>query len=182
MKEKLNIKLIELIGDPSAFGNTEGREVFQKLMAKLDANPEKLVINISLSGITRTDASFPRESVVSLAKLKQGEKGFTLSEFGSEDLIDNWDYAAIAKDQNLIVLKSNGYQILGPKISDGLTEVFELILKSKQTTTGEVAKSFDITSQNASAKLKKLMSMGLILGTKRVADSGGLEFVYSSII
>ena len=35
--------------------------------------------------------------------------------------------------------------------------------------------------RNASAKLKKLLSLGLVLGTKQAAESGGVEFVYTAI-
>ena len=108
MKENFIISLYDLIGDSSAFGNHEGREIYQKLLSALDEHPDKKIIGISLIGITRTDASFPRESVISLAKSRKGEKGFYLQDFASRDLMDNWDYAAKAKEQNMIICTDNG--------------------------------------------------------------------------
>lgn len=182
MYQKISISLFDLLGDSTAFGNIEGREVFQKLKAKVDLNSENSIIEISLTGIKRTDASFPRESVMSLVKLKNGEKCFFLSGFESRDLIDNWDYAAKAKEQTLIVLTSDGYELIGKSISDNSKELLDFIIKSGSTTTSNIAKKFDVTSQNASAKLKRLMSVGLVLSSKQVAETGGIEFVHSSII
>ncbi len=175
------IKLLDLVGSATPFGNIEGREVHLKLLSALDAHPNENIVGISLSGITRTDASFPRESVISLAKAKRGEKGFYLQDFVSVDLMDNWNYAAIAKEQPIIVFTDDGYELLGKDISSGLKALLDFVMKSKNVTTSTVAEEFEVSAQNASAKLKKLSSMGLILGTKQAAESGGMEFVYTAI-
>ena len=181
MNENLVLKLYDLIGDSTAFGNDEGREVYQKLLSAFDAYPNNNIIGISLSGITRTDASFPRESVISLVKAKKGEKGFYLLDFVSRDLMDNWNYAAIAKDQPVIVFTDNGYELLGNDISPGSRVLLNFVMKNKIVTTSMVAEEFDVSAQNASAKLKKLLSIGLVLATKQTAESGGVEFVYTAI-
>ena len=181
MKENIVFRLRELIGDSSAFGNDKGREVFQKLLFELDAYPSKNIFGISLSGISMTDASFPRESVISLAKSRKGEKGFYLQDFASPDLLDNWDYAAKAKNQTIIVFIGSSYKLIGSDISPGSKDLLDFVMRSKTVTTSKVAKHFNVTAQNASAKLKKLLSLGLILGTKREAESGGIEFLYTAI-
>lgn len=181
MEENIVLRLRELVGDSSAFGNDKGREVFQKLLSELDAYPGEKVFGISLSGIRMTDASFPRESVISLAKSRRGEKGFYLQDFASPDLMDNWDYAAKAKNQTIIVFVGGGYKLIGSDISPGLKNLLDFVMRSKTVTTSKVAKHFDVTAQNASARLKKLYSLGLILGVKREAESGGIEFLYTAI-
>lgn len=183
MKENKNIiiNLIDLIGESTAFGNDEGREVFQKLSKELDSYPNKKIFGVSLKGITRTDASFSRESIISLAKAKKGEKGFYLMDFASKDLMDNWDYAAKAKDQPIIVLVSNGYEVIGPVLYSGAKELLDFIMIEGVITTSKVAAKFELSAQNASGKLKKLHTLGLILGTKEIAESGGMEFVYRAI-
>ena len=175
------LKLYDLVGSSTAFGNTEGREVYQKLLSELDSHPSTRVVGISLEGITRTDASFPRESVVSLAKSRSGEKGFYLQDFASLDLKDNWDYAAKAKGLSMIVIRADGYELIGNEISAGSRELLDLIMSEKTVTTSKVAEILDVTAQNASAKLKKLLTLGLILGAKRAAESGGMEFEYTAI-
>ena len=179
--QSIVISLADLIGDTTAFGNDEGREVFQKLSKKIDSYPNKQIFGISLKGITRTDASFPRESVISLAKAKRGEKGFFLTDFSSKDLMDNWDYAAKAKNQPIIVLVGQRHEVIGPDLNTGDKELLDLIIKERIVTTSKVAARLGVSAQNASGKLKKLHTQGLIMGAKEVAESGGMEFVYKAI-
>lgn len=180
-ESKIIIKLFDIIGEDTAFGNEEGREVFQKLSKALDSYPDKKIIGISLKGITRTDASFPRESVISLAKAKRGEKGFYLLDFASDDLMDNWGYGAKAKEQPMIVLVDDGYQVIGTKLHAGAMELLDFIMREGVVTTSMVASKFGISAQNASGKLKKLYTQGIIMGAKEVAETGGIEFVYRAI-
>lgn len=174
-------KLFDLIGESSAFGNEEGRTVYNKLLGALDQSPESKIVGISLKGLKRTDASFPRESVISLAKAKRGEMGFYLQDFESKDLVDNWDYAAKAKDQPMIIIKDKGFAIIGPDLSSGSMELLEFIMKKDLVTTAMVAERFELSVQNASGKLKKLLAQGLILGSKEVAETGGLEYLFKAI-
>ena len=175
------IKLYDLVGESTVFGNDQGREIYQKLLSALDKHPSNKIVGISLSGITRSDASFPRESVISLAKSRRGEKGFYLQDFASRDLMDNWDYAAKAKDMTIIVFTDDQYELIGKEINSGARELLNLVMKSGIVTTSKVSEVLDVSAQNASAKLKKLLATGLMLATKQVAETGGLEFVYTAI-
>jgi hypothetical protein len=81
MKENSNlIKLSEIAGDKEFLsGNELGRAVFQKLQELVSTRSKLPIFGISLAGIQATDASFPRESVVALAKLLSGEAGIYLT-------------------------------------------------------------------------------------------------------
>lgn len=175
------IELVKLIDGDFPHGNEQGRIAYQKLAIEVDKYPNEIVFGISLKGITATDASFPRESVISLIKSKKGEKGFYLLGFANPDLMDNWDYAAAAKDQPVIVFLEEGYQIIGPTLGTGARDLLDYVMKEGKTTTSKVASKFGVSAQNASAKLKKLFLCGLILGAKESAMSGGMEFVYRAI-
>lgn len=178
------IKLAEFLKDPKDpyfLGNAKGREVLSKLQAVVDAHPEIDVFGVSLKGIAATDASFPRESVITLAKQYKGEKGFYLCDFTNEDLRDNWGYAATAKSQAMVVKWKNSYLVVGLELSNGLQDAFDFIMKEGSSTTSAVAEQFKLTPQNANAKLKKLMDMGLLLGRKEAAETGGLEYVFRAI-
>lgn len=175
------IKLSNLLNSDTVFGNEEGRETFQKLANVLDGYPGTKTFGISLEGIKITDASFPRESVISLIKSKKGETGFYLSDFLTNDLMDNWDYAAKAKNQPVIVLGKNGYEMIGPALNSGAKELLDFIMIEGIVTTSKVVDKFGVSTQNASAKLKRLLQQGVILGSKEPAASGGLEFVYKAI-
>lgn len=179
-QKRMSMRLRDFTRDDHPFGNKQGRETLSLLSDYVDDHPSD-IYEISIEGITATDASFPRESVISLAKLNKGEKGFYLSGSFTKDLLDNWQYAAIAKEQSLILKTDDGYSIIGPSLSTGAKELFDFIMKEGEVTTSKVVQKFGGSAQNASAKLKKLYATGLILGSKAVAESGGLEFVYRAI-
>ena len=167
---------------PLLSGNEHGKAVLHKLNQEIGAHPEVSIFGISLKGIEATDASFPRESVISLAKMHCGELGFFLQDFASKDLLDNWNYAARAKSQAVIVHQGGQrYEVIGPELHEGLSELLAYVMKEEIVTTSKVSKKFDISAPNASAKMKKLHVMGLVLGSKESAETGGLEFVYRAI-
>lgn len=174
--------LQEAGGEEWLFGNPLGRQVFASLQTKLDGLPAESIAEISLAGIRVTDASFARESVISLAKLNAGRTGIFLSSIATPDIFDNWDYAAKAKGQAISVEQSDGtYKTIGPELTAGIRDLFEFAINERTVTTHKVAQHFDISSPNASAKLKKLAEMGLLLGRKETAETGGLEYVYRAI-
>jgi len=180
-QKKIIIKLRDFTDDDHPFGNKQGRETYGKLLDFIDEHPTTNVFGMSLKGIEATDASFPRESVISLAKSKRGEVGFYLTGFATKDLIDNWDYAAKAKEQSIIILLENGYDLIGPGLNSGQRELLDFIMNEGVVTTSKVADKFDVSAQNASGRLKKLHVLGLIMGAKEVAESGGMEFIYRAI-
>jgi hypothetical protein len=163
------------------FGNLEGKNVFRKLSEFVEQNPNTDVFGISLEGIVATDASFPRESVVSLAKQLRGEKWFFLTNLSNRDLIDNWSYAAQAKEQPLIIWNNDNFEIIGPDLNKSTRDLIEYVLLKGSVLASQVAGDLDLSVQNASTRLKNLVSQGYLLRTEDVADSGGIEFKYSPI-
>lgn len=184
MKQKPTIiYLTELAGKKDFLsGNQLGKEVFQKLQREVESAPGTAIFGVSLKGVQATDASFPRESVISLIKMLCGEKAFFLKDFKSADLVDNWDYAAKAKNQAVIILRgAQDYDVIGPELGAATKELLAFVMKEGVVTTSKVAKKFDVSAQNASAKMKKLHGMGLVFGSKETAETGGLEYVYHAI-
>lgn len=175
------IKLRDFLEEPIAIGNQEGREVYQALLKDIDKNPQISIFEISLAGVDATDASFPRESIVSLAKNLRGEKAFYLTNFKNKDLIDNWQYGAEAKEQPLLIHHESKKFWIGPKVNSATQELLDFIYEQQKFTTSLIANHFDVSIPNASMKLKKLFNQGYILGEKETASSGGHEFVYRPI-
>ena len=175
------IKLIDFTQNDHPFGTVQGKETFRKLSDYVDQHPSQVIFGISLKGIETTDASFPRESVVSLAKQYRGEKGFYLQDFKTRDLIENWDYAAKAKDQPLFIWSKDNYEVIGPEVTTPTKEILDYISKNKAVTTSKVAEAFKTSAQSASARLKKLADQGFLMRKKDTADTGGIEFVYEAI-
>jgi hypothetical protein len=163
------------------FGNIEGKIVFRKLSDFVEQNPNVDVFGISLEGIEATDASFPRESVVSLAKQLRGEKGIFLKNIYNRDLIDNWNYAAKAKDQPLVIWNDDSFEIIGPDLNKSTRDLVEYVLRQGAVLASQVAGDLNLSVQNASTRLKNLVIQGYLIRSEDVADSGGIEFKYSAI-
>jgi hypothetical protein len=175
------VKLIDLTdGNTHPFGNIIGRQTFRRLQEFVDTHARTSFFEVSLEGIEATDSSFPRESVISLAKQFRGEKWFYLSNFSSVDLIDNWDYAAKAKLQPLLVVTTNGAQIIGPEIKGSAKELLDFVVSQNNTTTANVAKELKISVQNASTRLKRLTEEGYIIRSEETSLTGGIEYIYSA--
>lgn len=181
-----NFQLINLFEftekDPLPFGNDKGREAFSRLRDYVEQHAKITVFGISLAEIRATDASFPRESIIALAKQFRKEKGFYLEGFdNNKDLEDNWNYPAVVKEQPLIVWQGLEYKILGPQPSSSNMAIFDFVYENSKATASEVSSKLEITVHNASTKLKKLYDGGYILRSEEVAETGGKEFVYHAI-
>lgn len=176
------INLHELTERSDVHGTNEGKVVYQKLSRIVTENISEETFNISLQNITASDASFFRESILSIAKqyLDEGKR-FLLSGSISDDMRFNWNLAAEFKDQPIVLWTGDKFTFLGPKAGPGLSSVLDLVMKKGTITASDVATSLDISVPNASSKLKKLMTKGYISRFEQVAESGGLEFVYKSI-
>lgn len=174
------ITLRDFTDDDHPYGNEQGKETFRKLQAFVESRPKQVIFGVSLKGIKHTDASFPRESVVSLAKHFRGERWFYLCDVLSRDLLDNWAYAAQAKDQPLVVWMEEGPEMIGvelPKAADNLTRY---ILKQGQVTAARAAEDLEISVQNASTQLKKLANQGVVMRSEATAETGGIEYIYQA--
>jgi len=175
------VKLRTFTKNAHPFGNSEGKDVFRKLLDFAEQNPSVEVFGISLEGIEATDASFPRESVISVAKQLRGEKGFYLTDLSNRDLIDNWSYAARAKEQPLVIWNNNDFEIIGPELKSSARDLVEYVLSKGSVLASQVAGDLGLSVPNASTRLKNLVSDGFIQRIEDVADTGGIEYRYSAI-
>lgn len=178
----MNIHLLEHMDTSDGWGHIQGRQVYERLLAAIETHPFEEIVRISLDGVKRTDITFPRESVIELAKHYRGHKGFCLIDVSDQDLLDNWDAAASRREQPLMVW--NGLRlsrILGPELSAGLRDTFFYVLSVPVARTSEAALSLGLKVPNVSNKLKQLWQEGYILRREQSASSGGVEYEYIRI-
>ena len=173
--------LLTFTSSDHPYGNSEGKEVLRRLSEFVEQNPLCNIFGISFKGITATDASFPRESVVALAKQLRGEKGFYLTDLVNRDLIDNWSYAALAKDQPLVIWNDSNFEIIGPELNKSTRDLVEYVLQRGSVLTSQVAADLGLSVPNASTRLKNLVTQGYLLRSEDAAQTGGIEFKYSAI-
>lgn len=177
--KKINLR--DFTSDSHPFGNVEGKEVFRKLVSFVEAQPCHDIFGISLTGIEATDASFPRESVIAVAKQFRGQKGFFLTDISDRDLIDNWNYAAQAKEQPLVIWKDDQFEIIGPELNSAAKVLVQYVLTHRSVLASQTAEDLSLSVQNASTRLKNLVAQGYIVRREDVADTGGIEFKYQAI-
>ncbi len=175
------VKLRDFTDSDRPFGNKQGKAVFRGLADFVEGHPGIRVFGVSLRGIEATDASFPRESVISLAKQLRGERGIFLTDILNRDLIDNWNYAALAKGQPLVIWSGPDFEVIGPDMNQATRTLVEYVLRKEAVTTSQVAADLGLSVQNASTRLKNLVLQGYFLRVEEVADSGGIEFQYLAI-
>ena len=180
-KQGMTIRLRDFMEREDGWGTDEGQEVFIKLARFIHEHPATNVFYVSLADVRRTDASFPRESVMEVARKHRKKIGFCLVDVDNQDLLDNWDSAAIKKEQPVFVWFKKGHRILGPQPSSGTADVLSLLLGKPQIRAADVSKELGLKIPNASMKLKYLWEQGFVLRREDVADSGGIEYVYFPI-
>lgn len=180
-QKSIVLRLLDFTGVDRPFGNTQGKAVFRKLADFVDSHPGVRVFGISLAGIEATDASFPRESVISLAKQLRGERGIFLVDIHNRDLIDNWHYAALAKEQPIVIWNGPDFEVIGAEMNQATKTLVEYVLQKGEVTTSQVAADLGLSVQNASTRLKNLVLQGYFLRVEEAADSGGIEFKYLAV-
>lgn len=168
-------------GNTHPFGNQQGKATFRRLSDYIDSHPAVFIFGISLEGIEVTDASFPRESVISIAKFYRGSKGIYLENFKNRDILDTWNYAAVAKLQPIVSWDKNKYEILGSSLTNSSKGLVDYVLTKGNVLVSQVASDLGISVPNASTKLKKLFMDGYIMRSEETAESGGIEFNYHAI-
>lgn len=182
MNENIHqVKLLDCMNRNDGWGHAEGREVHQRLLHIVESHPRVFVFRISLAEVRRTDASFPRESVVELAKRFRGEKGFCLTDVDNQDLLDNWEAASLKREQPLTVWYEGQPCVIGPKPTRGNKALLDYVLSVPETTAAVAAKVLYRTLTNVSTKLKQLQDGGFILRRDEISPTGGVEYRYFRI-
>jgi len=183
MKETgMHMRLRDYMQSPDGWGHRQGRLVREQLQARIEVHPMEEIVVISLQGVEHTDVSFPRESVIELAKQYRGQRGICLTHLSDPDALENWDAAAMKREQPLFVWGEHAtYRIVGPQPSIGLRDMLQYVLSVPAAFTSEAASALHLKIPNASNKLKQLWLEGYILRREHVAPSGGIEYAYVRI-
>lgn len=176
------IALRDFMDEAHGWGRASGREVYQRLLHHVEENPGIVVFKVSMKDVKRIDISFASETVIELAKRFRGSKGFCFVDLTDPDLVENWEAAAAKKGQPIMVWRGSEGRVIGVEPSQGNREAMVFALGRPQVRAAEFAESVPgMSIANASTKYKQLWEQGFLLRRESVADSGGVEFVYSRI-
>jgi hypothetical protein len=167
---------------PEGWGRTQGRQVHQRLLNVVEANAGVTVFKVSMNGVRRVDISFASETVVEIARRYRGEKGFCLIDLEDPDVAENWEAAAMKKEQPILIWSKGYARVAGPKPSPGNQEAFAFALERPQARAAEFTEAKSgMAIANASMKFKQLWEQGYLLRRESTADSGGIEYRYHRI-
>jgi hypothetical protein len=177
---QITLTLRDYMDQDDGWGREDGRAVFLKLLAAVEAHPGVVRFGLDLTGVRRLDASFPRESFVALAKRFCGEKAFALRGPLDPDNEDNIDAAARKRQMPLVTREGADWRVLGPEPSPGLQPVFAAAMRQGEVTTAELIRPpYELGSaNNVSNKLRQLAEAGYLLRREDASASGGKEFRY----
>jgi hypothetical protein len=176
------IRLRDCMDRADGWGRNEGREVYQRLLAAVEALPAAEVIRISLDDIERLDSSFASETVVEIARHFKMEKGICIVDLDDQDIIENIDLAASKKGQPIFVWRQGKGRLIGLQPSQGVRDALDFVLAHAVARSAEYAGAReDMSVSNASMKFKSLWTNGFLLRRENASESGGVEHVYSRI-
>lgn len=178
-KKPILLKLINYLPSEIALGSDLGRDLLTKLRCVLSEHPQESIFQISLSGVKAIDATCFRESIVALGLIEKSKKGLFITDIENEDIIFNLECATSSKGLPLLIVSDLGMDWVGKKMTISQKEIVQKIYSKSQITTSTLAKELNISTQNASIKLKKLMDDGYLLGEKINSISGGHEYIYT---
>ena len=176
------IRLREFMDEPEGWGRLAGREVYQRLLKFVEANPGVMVFRVSMEGVRRVDISFASETLVELARRYRGSKGFCFVDLDNVDMIENWEAAAAKKSQPITLWAGDDGRVIGAEPSQGNRDALLFALSRPQVRAAEFTETRrGMSIANASTKFKQLWGQGFLLRRESVADGGGIEFVYQRI-
>ena len=107
---------------------------------------------------------------------------FCLVDLDDPDLIENFEAAALKKDQPIFLWGVGSPRVLGPQPSHGNREAFQFAIDRGTVKASEFSESRDgMSIANASTKFKQLFERGFLLRQERAAETGGIEYRYHCV-
>ena len=176
------LPLRDFMDRPEGWGRNEGRNVYQRMLDFVEANPGTIVFKVSMKDVQRIDISFASETVVELARRYRRSKGFCLIDLTDEDMIENLDAAAARKEQPILVWRGRSARLVGLEPSGGTREAFQFAIGRAQSRAVEfVSEKKGMSIANASMKFKQLWEQGFLLRREAAGETGGVEYIYHRI-
>ena len=81
----------------------------------------------------------------------------------------------------MVIWKDDQFEIIGAELNAAARQLLEYVLIQRSVLASQTASDLGLSVQNASTRLKNLVSQGYILRVEDVADTGGIEFKYQAI-
>jgi hypothetical protein len=175
------VRLGRFLPQREGWGTLAGSQLRGKLAGHVAALPGEGVIKLSLVGIKRIDVAFAAEAIVGLVADHRGKRPICVVDLADPDLRTN--LAAAAQQVKVPVMVWNGHNgdALGLRPGSALHQALVFALGRTAVRAAEFAEAAKVSISNASTRLYKLWTMGLLQRSKGSASSGGKEYVYRPV-
>lgn len=176
------VRLRELAGT-EAWGAAYGAQVFGLINGPLLRLPERTIVVLDFSGISKADVSFLREGVGEIVRKYRPNLLFMVAGLTDPDVLSNLESALMLRGDTLLLRQADGYAVpLGKKLPSEHEVTLRAIQGREEFTSAMLtSKPFSLESSTASARLTALWKAGLIDRAPGAAPSGGKEYKYFPI-
>jgi hypothetical protein len=189
-KEVVGIYKFSLIkyGEKKLWGRDKGKRIREQIMEYFNSSSFNVqnedILQIDFTAIDIVEFSLVSELLVVLIARLAGEmKGKHIVLSGMNPLIKENVSVALekAKQVALVIDEANNWSLIG-KCSDPIHHTFEVVVDKKSVDTPTLAQILNTNIHSINNRLKILQSYGLVKRTEVIAPSGGIQYVYHSII
>ena len=80
-----------------------------------------------------------------------------------------------------MIWRGDSFEVIGPEPSTSGRELLDYVLTNRSVLASQVAADLNLSVQNASTRLKRLVADGYILRAEDIASTGGIEYKYVAI-
>ncbi len=175
-------------GEKKLWGRDKGKRIREQITeyfysTNFNAKNEDILL-IDFSAIDMVDFTFASELVcVLIARLAGEMKGKHVAICGMNPLVEENVQVALEKAKQIaLVLDNEEDWHLAGKYGEQIREAFETLVRQKSIDTPALAERLGTNIHSINNRLKVLLSFGLLKRTEKIAPSGGIQYIYHSII
>ena len=162
-----------------------GRVIRESIEARLDREPEGMVVALDFSHVGIVDFSCADEVISKLIARLQG------LEYGDKYVVlqgltptheENIAVALERKKLAVLVSRPDGSWCLLGTLNPYLSEALQLVMQHKEITARDLADETHVDISLASTKLLNLFKARLVQRTSERLPDGGRQFIYRSLL
>jgi hypothetical protein len=175
-------------GEKKLWGRDKGKRIREQIMEYFNSSnfnvQNEKILQLDFTAIDIVEFSFVSELLVVLIARLAGEmKGKHIVLSGMNSLIKENVSIALekAKQVALVIEEVNNWALIG-KCSDPIYQTFAAVVEKGSVDTPSLAEMLNTNIHSVNNRLKVLQSFGLVKRTEIIAPSGGIQYIYHSII
>lgn len=175
-------------GEKRLWGREKGKRIREQIIEYFYSDKFNIqkhdTLQIDFTGIDLLEYAFATELVVVLiSRLSSELKGKHVILTGMNPLVKENISIALEKAKlfALVMEGDDNWHLIG-KVSEPIEQTFSAVARLKSVDTPTLAEELAASVHSINNRLKVLLSMGLVKRKEIIAPSGGIQYIYQSII